>query len=109
MEELADKVHKQEEHFRQHRYDSHNHPYISSSEYSATTHVLPKYSNGCNFRIVYRRKIIFLLFCCACRALSEHINENLHILEASLILLHPFNSFGQSQFNSNFDTNVTSS
>ena len=33
MEALADKVHRQREHIPQHCYISHNHSYISSSEY----------------------------------------------------------------------------
>ena len=32
MEALVDRVHKQGEHIPQHRYISHNHPYISSSD-----------------------------------------------------------------------------
>ena len=35
MEALADKVQKQREHIPQHHYISHNHRYISSSEYCA--------------------------------------------------------------------------
>ena len=43
MDALDDKVHKQRVHIPQHSYISHNHPYISSSEYCATYRVTATY------------------------------------------------------------------
>ena len=61
MEALADKVHKQREHIPQHFYISHNHPYISSSEYCVLYQPVPP-SIHPSLHLVDFFKNLFLLF-----------------------------------------------